>query len=679
MNLYIYQGETWTKGVTWTDNTGVPIDLTGFTAEMAIKQDEHSPPSVYLTNEDGITLGDGSDNIVLHIPSDKTLNIPSGRNKYDLYLEREGQDKIFIYGDVKVGHSITRSNHNTGRPGPGYDYNWGPPGPDGEQGPAGEGVAPGGTTGQHLAKASDDDYDTEWVDADSGGTDLSNYYTKDEVYNKGEVDALIPDPVDDSNYFKLDADNTATGENIFTGAVTLQRPSSGAHIIQGDTQIGSGSDQADYRGAIINSTNLVNKGYVDDAVANSGGGQPEKSIVLDGSYSTTYYRRGSSSSESVPPAFDGILGGSSWIDRGYSVSVFFYPGFRDADGDLFDLSQFESDARVMVDGVPMAPVNEPMTVKITGEFGVLEFPLLHVWQESNYVHGGQNTLSSIINFNHSDELGVLSALGTEYTIQISRDGVLAIDGGTTGQHLAKKSDADFDYEWVDAGTGTPHVADAAGRDALFPSPNEGDEVWLDDLGQKQRYIGMGWNEWLPVDGNMPFIKANLPAWTRTVNTSTNASWLSRWGSTMFNTPDTSLVNGCLKGPSGIYSMETRFNVNTLNAHVARPQFAASNGSGGGNSLGFYGDARGSDVAFSFWWGAYLTRTLDFQSDGNINNGVTSLLTQLKLDTAAAFNAPQVAGDITLTYLGPPRLPKGTQRQIDEADFEQARLEMSQYE
>lgn len=41
----------------------------------------------------------------------------------------------------------------------------GPPGPDGPQGSPGPGVPTGGTAGQMLKKASDTDYDTEWVDA----------------------------------------------------------------------------------------------------------------------------------------------------------------------------------------------------------------------------------------------------------------------------------------------------------------------------------------------------------------------------------------------------------------------------------------------------------------------------------------------------------------------------------
>lgn len=40
-------------------------------------------------------------------------------------------------------------------------------GAQGPQGPAGPGVPAGGTTGQVLAKASDDDFDTEWVSLES--------------------------------------------------------------------------------------------------------------------------------------------------------------------------------------------------------------------------------------------------------------------------------------------------------------------------------------------------------------------------------------------------------------------------------------------------------------------------------------------------------------------------------
>lgn len=45
----------------------------------------------------------------------------------------------------------------------------GAPGPKGDPGDPGAGVSPGGTAGQILAKASDESYDTEWIDPPEGG------------------------------------------------------------------------------------------------------------------------------------------------------------------------------------------------------------------------------------------------------------------------------------------------------------------------------------------------------------------------------------------------------------------------------------------------------------------------------------------------------------------------------
>ena len=86
---------------------------------------------------------------------------------------QQRQDRFDAIGDLIVGPP--------GPPGP-----QGPPGADGtvsfdELTPAqkeslrGEGVPAGGTTGQVLAKASNTDYDTEWVDQSGGGGGTSDY------------------------------------------------------------------------------------------------------------------------------------------------------------------------------------------------------------------------------------------------------------------------------------------------------------------------------------------------------------------------------------------------------------------------------------------------------------------------------------------------------------------------
>ena len=53
-------------------------------------------------------------------------------------------------------------------------YLKGEKGDPGDPGPTGPGVPDGGTTGQVLAKRSDDDQDTEWVDASGGGAPIDN-------------------------------------------------------------------------------------------------------------------------------------------------------------------------------------------------------------------------------------------------------------------------------------------------------------------------------------------------------------------------------------------------------------------------------------------------------------------------------------------------------------------------
>ena len=107
---------------------------------------------------------------------------------------------------------------------------------DGSQGPAGQGVPTGGTTGQVLKKKSGTNYDTEWADEEGGGTghgipsggtqgqmlvkssdedyeaewadqqDLSNYVQKSDTVgllkNNGEVD---------TNHYQIDIEFSGKG------------------------------------------------------------------------------------------------------------------------------------------------------------------------------------------------------------------------------------------------------------------------------------------------------------------------------------------------------------------------------------------------------------------------------------------------------------------------------------
>lgn len=71
-------------------------------------------------------------------------------------------------------------------------------GPQGPEGPAGQGLIPGGTTGQVLAKKSNTDFDTEWVNAGGGSTEVFwatyNSTTSSEIeaaYQAGKIVACL--------------------------------------------------------------------------------------------------------------------------------------------------------------------------------------------------------------------------------------------------------------------------------------------------------------------------------------------------------------------------------------------------------------------------------------------------------------------------------------------------------
>ena len=93
-------------------------------------------------------------------------------------IEQTDDGAVITIVDATGSTTATLKNGEPGRDG--IDGKDGEPGKDGEQGPmgpqgeTGEGVPAGGSAGQVLAKKSDTDYDTEWVDQ-TGGSGGSSY------------------------------------------------------------------------------------------------------------------------------------------------------------------------------------------------------------------------------------------------------------------------------------------------------------------------------------------------------------------------------------------------------------------------------------------------------------------------------------------------------------------------
>lgn len=137
----------------------------------------------------------------------------------------------YVYNPLTCEYDII----NEGAPGvPGPRGPVGSSGPAGPPGQDGEGVVPGGTTGQVLSKASDDDYDTEWVDQSGGGGGGS---TLQDVLDSGSeyygMGTLSMDNVNDSTESRLSAGTLrVTSTESYSAAVFASQNGAGVEVME---------------------------------------------------------------------------------------------------------------------------------------------------------------------------------------------------------------------------------------------------------------------------------------------------------------------------------------------------------------------------------------------------------------------------------------------------------------
>ena len=117
INLKIEQGATFDYPLAWQDETGTPINLTGYTARMQIRSDIRSDVVLLsLTTENGmIELTPLEGKIRILIPASITEDITWNSGVYDLELVLPGTpspDNDYVYrflqGNVSVLLEVTR-------------------------------------------------------------------------------------------------------------------------------------------------------------------------------------------------------------------------------------------------------------------------------------------------------------------------------------------------------------------------------------------------------------------------------------------------------------------------------------------------------------------------------------------------------------------------------------------
>ncbi|WP_396180133.1 hypothetical protein [Flavobacterium sp.] len=110
-NFEIEQGATLARPIVWKDGNGVPVNLTGYSAKMQVRQNTSSQEVLLeLSTANGkITITPLTGTITLIFGAATTAAITWKRGKYDLELTSgDGTVTRLIEGDINVSREITR-------------------------------------------------------------------------------------------------------------------------------------------------------------------------------------------------------------------------------------------------------------------------------------------------------------------------------------------------------------------------------------------------------------------------------------------------------------------------------------------------------------------------------------------------------------------------------------------
>jgi hypothetical protein len=111
LNFVIEQGATFRRDIIWKDEAGTPINLTGYTARMQIREHLSSAtPLAELTTANGkITLTAASGKLTLLLTATETNALRAGTALYDLELvDAAGNVTRLLQGQIMIEAGVTR-------------------------------------------------------------------------------------------------------------------------------------------------------------------------------------------------------------------------------------------------------------------------------------------------------------------------------------------------------------------------------------------------------------------------------------------------------------------------------------------------------------------------------------------------------------------------------------------
>lgn len=110
-NFTIEQGTTFTKSFVWKNNSGVAVDLTGYTARMQVRLSVTSEDVLLTasTTNGKLALTPLEGKITLSLSAQDTAGFDWKRGKYDLELEdADGRVTRLLFGLITVSLEVTR-------------------------------------------------------------------------------------------------------------------------------------------------------------------------------------------------------------------------------------------------------------------------------------------------------------------------------------------------------------------------------------------------------------------------------------------------------------------------------------------------------------------------------------------------------------------------------------------
>jgi hypothetical protein len=108
-DITIEQGVTFQLNLTWKDSNDAPVDLTGYSARMQVRETYDSEDTlVSLTSPGDITLGGALGTILITIQPAVTSILPFLEGVYDIEMVAASVTYRLLQGKATISREVTR-------------------------------------------------------------------------------------------------------------------------------------------------------------------------------------------------------------------------------------------------------------------------------------------------------------------------------------------------------------------------------------------------------------------------------------------------------------------------------------------------------------------------------------------------------------------------------------------